>query len=59
LRELLASQGFNLLDASVSSGFSRSQPQAFTPGARGEDANDAPTSEIQTVRKLGLLDLYA
>ncbi len=35
LRELLASQGFNLMDASVSSGFSRSQQQASAPGGRG------------------------
>jgi flagellar hook-length control protein FliK len=59
LREMLESQGFNLLDASVSSGFSRSQQQAFTQG-RG-DALEAETipSETRTTRSLGLLDLYA
>ncbi|HUQ11059.1 MAG TPA: flagellar hook-length control protein FliK [Steroidobacteraceae bacterium] len=61
LRELLASQGFNLLDASVSSGFSRQQQTAFASTTRGGASNEAETAttEARTVRQLGLLDLYA
>jgi flagellar hook-length control protein FliK len=59
LRELLASQGFNLLDASVSSGFSRSKQPAFASNNRGGGEADAPVTEVRTVRQLGLLDLYA
>lgn len=61
LREMLAAQGFNLLDASVSSGFSRSQPQASpSRGTGGEAGGEAETSgEARSVRALGLLDLYA
>ena len=59
LRELLASQGFNLMDASVSSGFSRSQKQEFASGSRGSADSDPVPTEVQAVRSLGLLDLYA
>jgi flagellar hook-length control protein FliK len=61
LRELLASQGFNLMDASVSSGFSRSQQQsqANSPGSRPGAEGDAPAIETQAIRQLGLLDTYA
>ena len=60
LRELLASQGFNLLDASVSSGFSRSQQQAFASGNRAGGDAEVGSTEVGPVRKqLGLLDLYA
>lgn len=60
LRELLASQGFNLMDASVSSGFSRSQQQqqASSSGARGAADGEA-AAEVRVTRQLGLLDLYA
>jgi flagellar hook-length control protein FliK len=60
LRELLASQGFNLMDASVSSGFSRSQQQsqASASGLRA-DETEAATSEARQVSRLGLLDTYA
>jgi flagellar hook-length control protein FliK len=62
LREMLASQGFNLLDASVSSGFSRSQ-HANSPsrGQGGDAGNEAETSttDARSVRALGMLDLYA
>lgn len=59
LRELLASQGFNLLDASVSSGFSRSQQQSFASGNRAAGDAEPIATEVRTVRQLGLLDLYA
>jgi flagellar hook-length control protein FliK len=61
LRELLASQGFNLLDASVSSGFSQAQRQGSAPGGAPGSANEAETSitEARSVRALGLLDVYA
>ena len=59
LRELLASQGFNLMDASVSSGFSRSQQSAFASGSRGGSEAETAIAEAQPVRQLGLLDLYA
>jgi flagellar hook-length control protein FliK len=59
LRELLASQGFNLLDASVSSGFSRSRQPAFASNNRAAGEADASVTEVRTVRQLGLLDLYA
>ena len=59
LRELLASQGFNLTDASVSSGFSRSQQQEFASGSRGTGEGEAAATEVLSTRPLGLLDLYA
>ena len=59
LREMLAAQGFNLTDASVSSGFSRSHQQASSQGARAGGEAEASTSEARVVRQLGLLDLYA
>lgn len=61
LRELLASQGFNLLDASVSSGFSRSQQPAFASTTRGgaHGESETSTTEARVIRQLGLLDLYA
>jgi flagellar hook-length control protein FliK len=58
LREMLAAQGFNLTDASVSSGFSRSQQQASSQGSRPGEAEISLT-EAPSVRHLGLLDLYA
>jgi hypothetical protein len=61
LRELLASQGFSLLDASVSSGFSRAQEQRAAAVAAGRDPGepDAAISEVRPVRVPGLLDVYA
>jgi flagellar hook-length control protein FliK len=59
LREMLAAQGFNLLDASVSQGFTQNdQPQATGVPRPGTDA--MADTEPVTVRHLnGLLDLYA
>jgi flagellar hook-length control protein FliK len=60
LRELLASQGFNLLDASVSSGFSRSQQQqSSASGKRAGTESEGSVIESRSIRQLGLLDTYA
>ncbi len=62
LREMLASQGFNLLDASVSSGFSRSQHANSPSRGQGDGASgesETSTTEARSVRALGMLDLYA
>jgi len=59
LREMLAAQGFNLLDASVSQGFARQArpdvPAAMRPGAEAE----AEVREVTRMTANGLLDLYA
>ena len=59
LRELLASQGFSLMDSSVSSGFSRSQQSAFASGNRTGGEAETSTIESRPLRAMGLLDLYA
>ena len=61
LRELLASQGFSLMDASVSSGFTRQQQAEFASPSRGGEGGETElaTSEARVTRQLGLLDLYA
>jgi flagellar hook-length control protein FliK len=59
LRELLASQGFNLTDASVSSGFSRQQQSGQSPADRGAGEAETSTTEARPLRQRGLLDLYA
>ena len=59
LREMLAAQGFNLMDASVSQGFSR-QSQQGRPDAGAGALADAESEAIVTrVTAAGLLDLYA
>jgi flagellar hook-length control protein FliK len=60
LREMLAAQGFNLMDASVSQGFARQTPPSapLTPGANGPEA-EAETAVATRVTALGLLDTYA
>lgn len=59
LREMLAAQGFNLLDASVSQGFSR-QARPDAPRAIGLGAEaDAEVREVTRITANGLLDLYA
>jgi flagellar hook-length control protein FliK len=59
LREMLAAQGFNLLDASVSQGFARQGrpdvPANLRPGTEPE--REAP--EVSRITANGLLDLYA
>ncbi len=59
LRELLASQGFNLMDASVSSGFSQSNRQGHPTHNRGGSEAEALATESRPLRLMGLLDLYA
>jgi flagellar hook-length control protein FliK len=59
LRELLAAQGFNLTDASVSSGFSRSQQQPGSQGSGAAGESETATTDARVVRSIGLLDLYA
>ncbi len=60
LREMLAAQGFNLMDASVSQGFTRqSRPDA--PAAVRFDGGE-PEGEVATTTRItvnGLLDTYA
>lgn len=60
LREMLAAQGFNLMDASVSQGFTRqSRPDA--PAAVRFDGGE-PEAEVVTTTRVtvnGLLDTYA
>jgi flagellar hook-length control protein FliK len=60
LREMLAAQGFNLMDASVSQGFSR-QARPDVPGiSRGNGSEPEPeVREAGRVSALGLLDTYA
>jgi flagellar hook-length control protein FliK len=60
LREMLAAQGFNLMDASVSQGFSR-QARPDVAGL-SRDAGPEPDVELREAAKvttLGLLDTYA
>jgi flagellar hook-length control protein FliK len=60
LREMLAAQGFNLMDASVSQGFSRptrSDPPGISRG-QGTDP-DLEVREAARITALGLLDTYA
>jgi flagellar hook-length control protein FliK len=59
LREMLAAQGFQLTDSSVSSGFARSQGQETRGETRAGAEAETSTTESRVVRSLGLLDLYA
>ncbi len=58
LREMLAAQGFNLLDASVSQGFAR-QSRPDVPAALRPGADPDEVVETTRVTANGLLDLYA
>jgi flagellar hook-length control protein FliK len=60
LREMLAAQGFNLMDASVSQGFSR-QARADAPVTSRADGPDPDLDVREAARltALGLLDTYA
>lgn len=59
LREMLAAQGFNLMDASVSQGFAR-QARPDAPAAARSDAEpEATVHATKSVTLLGLLDTYA
>jgi len=59
LREMLAAQGFNLMDASVSQGFTR-QPRA-EPAAtlRHESDSEGEVRSTTQISPLGMLDTYA
>jgi flagellar hook-length control protein FliK len=60
LREMLAAQGFNLMDASVSQGFTRQHRSDTPPVARIDGSpSDPDPHEITRVTALGLLDTYA
>lgn len=60
LRELLASQGYQLTDASVSSGFARSQDRgAASPARAAAGEAESGVTEAQPLRSLSLLDVYA
>jgi hypothetical protein len=59
LRELLAAQGFQLLDASVSQGFTR-QSRADAPSVpRPSHAEEVTAEAAASLRLNGLLDTYA
>jgi flagellar hook-length control protein FliK len=60
LREMLAAQGFHLMDASVSQGFSR-QDQAGGDRASASQGNAEADGDVTVARvsAAGLLDLYA
>jgi len=59
LREMLAAQGFNLMDASVSQGFTR-QSRPDTPSAvRFDGEADAEVAATTRLTVNGLLDTYA
>ncbi len=59
LREMLAAQGFQLTDSSVSSGFARSQREDASPSRGSANEAETSTTEARAVRAMGLLDLYA
>lgn len=59
LREMLAAQGFNLMDASVSQGFSRQAQQGQAAHGGGPQADSEGEAVITRVTANGLLDLYA
>ena len=58
LRELLAAQGFQLLDASVSQGFTR-QTKPDAPSVPRPGVEEVTAVETRTVTLNGLLDTYA
>jgi flagellar hook-length control protein FliK len=59
LREMLAAQGFHLMDASVSQGFAR-QAQSDGSPAQRRDLDSEPEQQAATrVTATGLLDTYA
>jgi flagellar hook-length control protein FliK len=62
LREMLATHGFSLADASVSQGFARQQQHSNTPAAAARGDSTSPDTEVErvrTIQPLGLLDTYA
>jgi len=59
LREMLAAQGFNLMDASVSHGFSRQARGDATALVQRDSAPEAEVHATSRITAAGLLDLYA
>ena len=60
LREMLASQGYQLLDSSVSQGFARQARQDAPATPRFEGGGDSPAEVVRSVHHItSLLDLYA
>jgi flagellar hook-length control protein FliK len=58
LREMLAAQGFQLMDSSVSQGFARSARHESAGTPRVSEVGESPTVAV-TTHVSGLLDLYA
>jgi flagellar hook-length control protein FliK len=59
LREMLAAQGFALMDSSVSHGFARQTRHESAGTPRGDGIGEAPAVSAQPIHITGLLDLYA
>jgi flagellar hook-length control protein FliK len=59
LRELLAAQGFQLMDASVSQGFTRQSKPDAPSVPRPSSVDDVAVIEARSVALNGLLDTYA
>jgi flagellar hook-length control protein FliK len=59
LRELLAAQGFQLMDASVSQGFTRQSKSDAPSIPRPTTADEVTSVTPTTTRIVGLLDTYA
>jgi flagellar hook-length control protein FliK len=59
LREMLASQGFQLMDSSVSHGFARQTRHESAGTPRVDGLGEAPMIADRTTHITGLLDLYA
>ena len=59
LREMLASQGFQLMDSSVSHGFARQTRHESAGTPRVDGIGEAPTNSSTAIHITGLLDLYA
>ena len=59
LREMLAAQGFQLMDSSVSHGFARQTRHESAGTPRVDAIGEAPTISATPTHITGLLDLYA
>jgi flagellar hook-length control protein FliK len=59
LREMLASQGFQLMDSSVSHGFARQTRHESAGTPRVDAIGESPTAVATLTHITGLLDLYA
>jgi flagellar hook-length control protein FliK len=59
LREMLAAQGFQLMDSSVSHGFARQARHEAAGTPRVDALGESPIVAVQPIHITGLLDLYA